>query len=25
MMYVHPESMKKFGETTKAFIDANAN
>ena len=25
MMYVHPESMRKFGETTKAFIDANSN
>lgn len=25
MMYVHPGSMKKFGDTTKAFIDANAN
>jgi carboxypeptidase C (cathepsin A) len=25
MMYVHPASMRKFGETTKAFIDANSN
>ena len=25
MMYVHPDSMRKFGETTKAFIDANSN
>ena len=25
MMYVHPDSMRKFGATTKAFIDANAN
>ena len=25
MMYVHPDSMRKFGDTTKAFIDANAN
>jgi carboxypeptidase C (cathepsin A) len=25
MMYVHPGSMRKFGDTTKAFIDANSN
>jgi carboxypeptidase C (cathepsin A) len=25
MMYVHPDSMRKFGDTTKAFIDANSN
>ena len=24
MMYVHPESMKKFAETTNAFIDGNS-
>jgi carboxypeptidase C (cathepsin A) len=25
MMYVHPQSMRKFSSTTTAFIDANAN
>ncbi len=25
MMYVHPDSMRKFGDTTRGFIDANAN
>ncbi len=24
MMYVHPDSMRKFGETTKGFIDGNS-
>jgi hypothetical protein len=24
-MYVHPDSMRKFGDTTKAFIDENSN
>jgi carboxypeptidase C (cathepsin A) len=25
MMYVHPDSMKKFGDTTRAFIETNSN
>ena len=25
MMYVHPQSMRKFSSTATAFIDANAN
>lgn len=25
MMYVHPPSMRKFADTTNAFLDANAN